>query len=198
MRLFFILLSTLISNIAMAQEVSTKKVVLEDMGNVGYRITDAQILVDWVTSGIRPRVGRENIMYEGLLKSKKDLQRRLGRTETHDAQSKEIERLEAFAKQAKVWLKARFGKDKRGHWVEVSCRPEAKKTKKFTDKKRFYDKRFASLKPKVTQAMATFCAQLLPLGQASNASSATSSQRPGQGPKVTPRKPKKWLPPQRR
>ena len=92
MRLFFILLSTLISNATMAQEASTK-VVLEDMGNVGYRITDAQILVDWVTSGIRPRVGRENIMYEGLLKSKKDLQRRLGRTETHDAQSKEIESL---------------------------------------------------------------------------------------------------------
>jgi len=197
MRLFLTLLLTLISGAVVAQE-GPKKVVLEDMGNVGYRITDAQMLVDWVTSGIRVRVGRENMMYEGLLKSKKDLQRRLGRTETHDAQSKEIERLEAFAKEAKVWLKARFGKDKKGHWVEISCRPQAKNTKKFTDKKRFYGKQFVSLKPKVTQAMATFCAKLLPIGQVLNGTTAAPFQAPGHGAKAKPQKPKKWLPPQRR
>ena len=52
-------------------------------------------------------------MYEGLLKSK-DLQRRLGKTESHDAQSQEIKRLETFAAQAQVWVRARFGKDKKG------------------------------------------------------------------------------------
>ena len=128
MRLFLILLFTLISNAVMAQS-GTTKVVVEDMGNVGYRITDAQLLVDWVTSGLRPRVERTNVMYEGLLKSKKDLQRRLGKTESHDAQSQEIKRLETFAAQAQVWVRARFGKDKKGHWVELTCRPQAKKPK---------------------------------------------------------------------
>ena len=57
---------------------SPTKVVLEDMGNVGFRISDAQSLANWVSNALAKRVGHDNVAYEGLLKSKKDLARRLG------------------------------------------------------------------------------------------------------------------------
>ena len=110
------------------------KVVLEDMGNVGFRISDAQSLANWVSNSLAKRVGHENVAYEGLLKSKKDLARRLGNTEIHPTQAADIQRLEAFVKEAQVWVKARFGKDKKGHWVDLSCRSSQDKTQKTKEK----------------------------------------------------------------
>ena len=197
MRVYIILLFTLISIPSFAAPKEAK-VVLEDMGNVGYRISDAQAVINWVSSGLRPRVGRTNMIYEGLLKSKKDLKRRLGKTEIHGAQMEEIERLEAFSAQANVWLKAKFGKDKKGHWVEMSCRNKTQEKKKQAHKERLYAKKFKALEPLVAQSLKTFCSSLIPLAQVEfkaepkpNAQAAPST--------VPVRKPKpKWVAPQRR
>jgi hypothetical protein len=197
MRVYTILLFTLISLSSHAGPKEAK-VVLEDMGNVGYRISDAQALINWVASGLRPRVGRTQMIYEGLLNSKKDLQRRLGTTENQSAQMEEIERLEAFTAQANVWFKAKFGKDKKGHWVEMTCRNKKSKGKKTIEKERIYAKKFKALEPLVAQSLKTFCSKLIPLAQVEIETGPKLPQQPSEG--TAPlRKPKpKWLPPQRR
>jgi hypothetical protein len=197
MRICLVLILTLISVPSHAGPKEAK-VVLEDMGNVGYRISDAQALINWVASGLRPRVGRTNMIYEGLLKSKKDLQRRLGTTENQSAQMEEIKRLEAFSAQADVWLKARFGKDKKGHWVELTCRNKKSKEKKTTEKERIYAKKFKALETLVAQSLKTFCSKLIPLAQVEIKTGPDLPKQPSEG-AVPLRKPKpKWLPPQRR
>ena len=189
-------LLTLISPSLIWAQGSTK-VVLEDMGNVGFRISDAQSLANWVSSSLGKRVGHENVAYEGLLKSKKDLARRLGNTEIHPTQAADIQRLEAFVKEAQVWVKARFGKDKKGHWVDLSCRSSQDKTQKPKEKKRFYAKTFHELQPAIRTALADFCSTLIP--KAGTPPVVVTPVKPT-GILPTQKRPtkEKWLPPTRR
>ena len=180
---------------------SGPKVVLQDMGNVGFRISDAQSLANWVSNGLAQRVGHENVAYEGLLKSKKDLARRLGNTEIHPTQAADIERLEAFVQGAQVWVKARFGKNKKGHWVDLSCRKSPGKKRKATEEKRLYAATFHDLQPAVRESLRTFCSALLPSSPAVPARAQPGSAAPGRADPLPPKKPaapKKWLPPTRR
>ena len=191
-----IVITTLISSsISLSQ--SPTKVVLEDMGNVGFRISDAQALANWVSNALAKRVGHDNVAYEGLLKSKKDLARRLGNTEIHPTQAADIQRLEAFVKDAEVWVKARFGKNKKGHWVDLSCRGSKAKGQKAKEKKRLYAKTFHDLQPLVRTTLADFCGDLIPKVGAAPARTTSPANPALLPPKATPKK-QKWLPPTRR
>jgi hypothetical protein len=110
----------------------------------------------------------------------------------------EIERLEAFSAQANVWLKARFGKDKKGHWVEMSCRAQATKKKKKAHKERLYAKSFKALEPMVAQTLKTFCSSLIPLAQVEMKTGPKPTAQPSKA-NAPVKKPKpKWVAPQRR
>ena len=174
---------------------SPTKVVLEDMGNVGFRISDAQSLANWVSNALAKRVGHDNVAYEGLLKSKKDLARRLGNTEIHPTQAADIQRLEAFVKEAQVWVKARFGKNKKGHWVTV-VGPNPAKDKR-QRKKRLYANTFHDLQPLVRTALTDFCGALIPKVAPAPARAPNTGNPALLPPKPTPKK-QKWLPPTRR
>ena len=193
--LFLVGLALISTSISWAQ--APTKVVLEDMGNVGFRISDAQSLANWVSNSLAKRVGHDNVAYEGLLKSKKDLARRLGNTEIHPTQAADIERLEAFVKEAKVWVRARFGKNKKGHWIDLSCRAGQVKGQKAKEKKRLYAKTFQELQPLVRTTLANFCAELIPkVGPAVGRPPNTGN--PALLPPRPPAKKQKWLPPTRR
>ena len=166
-----------------------------------FEFRDAQSLANWVSNGLAQRVGHENVAYEGLLKSKKDLARRLGNTEIHPTQAADIERLEAFVQGAQVWVKARFGKNKKGHWVDLSCRKSPGKKRKATEEKRLLRGHFSRLatgRPRKPPNLAAHCCPRLP---AVPARAQPGSAAPGRADPLPPKKPaapKKWLPPTRR
>ena len=193
--LIIITLTLISASISWSQ--SPTKVVLEDMGNVGFRISDAQSLANWVSNALAKRVGHDNVAYEGLLKSKKDLARRLGNTEIHPTQAADIQRLEAFVKEAQVWVKARFGKNKKGHWVDLSCRAQPGKGQKPKEKKRLYANTFHDLQPLVRTALTEFCGTLIPKVAPAPARAPSNGNPALLPPKPTPKK-QKWLPPTRR
>jgi hypothetical protein len=103
-------------------------VVLEEMGRVGFRIADAQAVAESILRALRPRVGRDGIVYAGVAKSQAELQRMLGKgVETPEIQQQKLDYFKAAEGNASWLLRARFGIDKKAikaqrHWITVSCR----------------------------------------------------------------------------
>jgi hypothetical protein len=140
------------------------QVVVEDMGNVGFRIADAQAFAERTVTGLRKRLGgNETVIYEGLLKSAKDMKRRLAGSET-SLQDEQIDYYKAAAQAAQWRVKVRFGKKKGKHWVTATCwrSKDGKRKGKQVESQTWRDKRLDTLKATFAKEVMTFCLEIDP------------------------------------
>jgi hypothetical protein len=174
-------------------------VLLEELTDVGFRIADAQGVAETVQRAIRKRVGRDGIVYGGVAKSQRELQKMLGQgVETPAIQQKKLDYFKAAEENATWLLRARFGVSKKGpkdkkHWITLSCRKRGADPKSPIEEKRVEAATFVDAKAALDAAMPTFCMQIpsteqLPM---EGVAPATPAEPPGLRKKV----PKPWSPP---
>ena len=134
------------------------RVVLEDMGDVGIRIADAQALATDTLTQLRKRLGQEAVLYEGLVKSKLQMRKRLGRRSQTRQQKAELKHLEACAELAPYRVRIRFGKKRKKEFLEMECRlSNAKKPLATRNMDALY---FEDIRERLNEAMPDFCPQL--------------------------------------
>jgi hypothetical protein len=174
-------------------------VLLEELTDVGFRIADAQGVAETVQRAIRKRVGRDGIVYGGVVKSQRELQKMLGQgVETPAIQQKKLDYFKAAEDNATWLLRARFGTSKKGpkdkkHWITVSCRKRGGDPKSPIEEKRVEAATFVDAKAALDAAMPTFCMQIPSMEQlpVEGVTPATPAEPPGLRKKV----PKPWSPP---
>lgn len=163
--------------------------VVEDMGKVGFRIADAKSLAERTTTAFRKRLGRDAVIYEGLLTHAKDMKRRLKGTETA-IQDEQIAYYAGAAKHAQWRVKVKFGKKRGKHWITASCfRADGGKRKgKAVERRTWKAKRFDDVRETFAKELKVFCLEADPPKKA---------EEPA--PISKPKKKKAWsLPPMRR
>lgn len=133
------------------------RVVLEDLGNVGLRISDAQALAGDVMTGLRKRLGQDAVVFEGTLASNLKMKRMLGANAESQIQDEQIAYLKAALEKAAFRVRVRFGKTKKEHWVTLSCRNNGAAVKSTLEDKRFTGATFASARAAMNEALPTFC-----------------------------------------
>jgi hypothetical protein len=172
-------------------------VVVDDAGDVGLRIADAQSIHELVIARLRKRLGNDAVAYEGARKNAEQMKRMLGpraETQIQDAQLA----WHAAAAAAAPWrVRVRFGQKKSEHWITVACRKAADEGKKPVEEKRFVAASFAAAREAVDAGLDAFCLAL----------PATATAIPVEATKPAPgeipglrRKPaaQPWTPPPRR
>ena len=138
-------------------------VVVEDMGNVGFRISDAQIVAETVLTPLKKRVGQQAAMFEGVLKSSQQMKRMLGPTvEGAGPQDAQLKHYTA-CRDASPWrVKASFGGPQKGkskkHWIDVTCRK--KDADAVVDKVHVEGDTFVLARDELQKAMGGFCMQI--------------------------------------
>ena len=134
------------------------RVVLEDMGNVGIRIADAQALATDALTQLRKRLGQEEVLYEGLLKSKLQMRKRLGRRSLTRQQKAQIKYLEACMELAPYRVRLRFGKKRKREFLKMECR--LANAKKALAKRKMTARYFEDIRARLNEAIPDFCPQL--------------------------------------
>lgn len=138
-------------------------VVVESFENVGFRISDAQVVAETVLVPLKKRVGQQAAMYEGVLKSAEQMKKMLGPTaEGAGPQETQLAHYTA-CREASPWrVKASFGLAGKGkakkHWIEVACRKKGAET--VVDKARVEGESFVLARDALHKAMDTFCMQI--------------------------------------
>lgn len=138
-------------------------VMVEDMGDVGFRISDAQAVAESVVAPLKKRVGGQAAFYEGVLKAAQSMKRMLGPTvEGAASQDTQRQHYEACRDAAPWRIKATFGSPKKGkskkHWIEVTCRK--KDGDVVVDQRRVEGDTFVLARDELHKAMGTFCMQI--------------------------------------
>lgn len=155
--------------VAASQPRSRCLVVLDDMGAVGLRITDAQALAQIVLDGLRQRVGVDRATYGGLAASARAMKQMLAGTGSPtEVQDKQIAEYEACEKAASWRVRARFGVKGKKHWVTLTCRSTAK-GEKVLDEARFEGATFAEARDQAARAIRTFCFEIPPAPRSATA-----------------------------
>lgn len=176
-----LLAAPLQSDPASGADPASCRVVLEDLGNLGLRISDGQAVATDVMTGLRQRLGDDAVIFEGTLTGKLKMKKMLGPSGEAQIQEDQIAYLKAATKQAPFRVSVRFGKKKSGHWIELAC-----KNKEGTaplEKKRFEAASFGKARAEMNAALPDFCPLLAP---------ATAA------PETTTKPKKEWsLPPRR-
>lgn len=175
-------------------------VVVDDAGNVGLRIADAQSAHEAVVTALRKRLGTDAVVYEGSRKNAEQMKRMLGASSETSIQDEQLKYYDAAMKAAPWRVKVRFGQKKGEHWITLSCRKTAadkdKDDKNVVEEKRFTGKTFVAAKEAMDKALPEFCgalpttATLIPVeGQA---------PKPGEVPGLRKKELKPWTPPPKR
>lgn len=96
--------------------------VVEDMGDVGLRISDAQVVAEAAVMGFKKRLGNDAVQYEGVYKNAAEMKRRLGPGAENALQDAQLAYYEACLKAAPHRVKVTFGKKASKHFVSATCR----------------------------------------------------------------------------
>lgn len=186
-------------------------VILDDMGDVGFRISDAQVVADAVLQAFRKRVGFESAHYAGVAASAAAMKKLLNTPEGAGPQEAQLAWFKECEQSAPWRLRARFGTEKAAkkgparHWVTVSCRragggPATGKADG-VEEKRFEGATFLEARDALAAAMPGFCPLIagrteIPLEGAPAASAPPADAGPVGISKKKAAKP--WTPPPRR
>ena len=178
------------------------QVVVENLGNFGFRISDAQAVAEAVISSLRKRLGQDAVVYEGARAAAAEMKKLLGPSAETQIQDTQLAYYDAAEKNAPFRVVARFGKDKGkggSHFITVACRKAGTDPKRSLDEKRFTGKTFLQARDALQQGLPSFCPALtapmaLPIEGATRPD-GTPLQPPGLH-KPTPNK--DWTPPPRR
>lgn len=157
-----LLLSLLLSTPAQAHpatgaDPAKVRVVLDEPGNVGLRISDAQALATDVMTELRKRMGQEAVVFEGTLAGNLKMKKLLGPNAESQIQDEQIAYLKAAIEKARFRVRVRFGKAKGQHWVTLSCRNNGAEPKNVLEEKRFTAASFAKARAAMNEALPAFC-----------------------------------------
>jgi hypothetical protein len=167
-------------------------VVVDDAGEVGLRIADAQSAHEAVVTALRKRLGTEAVVYEGSRKNAAQLKKMLGTSAETTIQDEQLRYYDAAITAAPWRVKVRFGQRKGEHWITLSCRTVASVT--VAEEKRFVGKTFLAAKEAMDKALPEFCgalpttATLIPVER----------QGPGAIPGIRKKELTPWSPPPKR
>ena len=171
-------------------------VILDGMGDVGFRISDAGIVADGVITEIRKRVGFDGAQYAGVAESAAALKKMLATPEGGGPQEEKLAWFKVCEANAPWRIKARFGTGKKGsvpHWLTVSCRKQGETV--VVDERRFEGKSFLAARDALLAGMPTFCGAIPSVGVIP----VEQSVRPGELHGMSKKKePKPWTAPPRR
>ena len=176
-------------------------VVVEDAGNVGLRISDAQAAHEAVVTVLRKRMGSDAVVYEGAQKNAVTMKRMLGSRSETTIQDDQLSYHAAAAKAAPWRVRVRFGqkvgaKKSGEHWITVGCRKAADKPTGPVEEIRFVGKNFVEAKEKLDAALPGFCMQLP--STATSLPDESKPAAPGEIPGLHKKTIKPWTPPPRR
>jgi hypothetical protein len=180
------------SLIASLGDPSRCLVVVDDAGEVGLRIADAQSAHEAVVTALRKRLGTDAVVYEGSRKNAAQLKKMLGTSAETTIQDEQLRYYDAAITAAPWRVKVRFGQRKGEHWITLSCRTVASVT--VAEEKRFVGKTFLAAKEAMDKALPEFCgalpttATLIPVER----------QGPGAIPGIRKRELTPWSPPPKR
>lgn len=181
-------------------------VILEDMGPVGFRISDAQVVADALLTGLRKRVGFDGAHYEGVAASAAAMKKLLATPEGAGPQEAQLAWFEKCEEHAPWRVRARFGTASKGaqrHWISVTCRKKGAdadpKKGALLDEQRFQGATFLEARDALAAALSGFCPALvgavqLPI-EGATPPPAEDAAPPGLRKK---KQPKAWVPPPRR
>jgi hypothetical protein len=141
-----------------AERARAVVVIVDDVGNVGLRIADAQQLTESVVSHLRKRLGEDAVLYEGAKKSMAALKRMLGPNSETPLQDDQIAVFDLAEQTAPFRAAIRFGKKKSQHFAEVTCRKRAEKQP--VDVARGTGATFQAARAALVEELAAFCLQL--------------------------------------
>jgi hypothetical protein len=170
-------------------------VILDGMGDVGFRISDAGMIADGVITAVRQRVGFDGAQYAGVAEAAAAMKKLLATPEGGGPQQEKLAWFKACEHNAPWRIKARFGTAKRrGHWVTVSCRQQDGGV---VEEKRFEGKTFLAARDAMVAGMPTFCGAIPSIGvvPVEPTTAPTAPYVPGLS---KPKEPKPWTPPPRR
>ncbi|MCP4502597.1 MAG: hypothetical protein GY822_21835 [Deltaproteobacteria bacterium] len=174
------------------------KVIIDDIGDVGFRISDGQQLIEQISKHFRERVGRRGVIYEGRLNAAEKMKRMLNGSENEISETK-MTYLRAAMANAKHRVHIRFGAKKGKQWIELTCfKVASSKKRKPLDKLRVTGTNFLGTFAEVKTKLPGFCIEV-----AGKAAVTTEKNAGAAKTKWTPsssrNKPKgKWKPPPRR
>lgn len=209
-----VLLGVLVGAVpALAQAVSAPAmsdpgkvvVIIDDAGDVGIMISNAQLAHEMMIESLRKRLGRDGVAYEGQRKNAATMKRMLGSNAETTIQDTQLAWFDKAMKAAPWRVRVRFGQKKGQHWVTATCRKAGDKvdTKEgaVVDTATGTGKTFVEAKDALGAKLSTFCLALpapapttqLPI---EGTSTATPDAVPGLQKKKEPTK--TWTPPPRR
>lgn len=142
---------------ATGADASKVRVVLEETGNVGLRISDAQALATDVMNGLRKRMGEDAVVFEGTLAGNLKLKKLLGPNAESQIQDEQIAYLQAAMEKARFRVRLRFGKAKNEHFITLSCRNNGADPKSALEEKRFTGATFAKARQAMNEGLPSFC-----------------------------------------
>lgn len=183
-------------------------VVVDDAGNVGLRIADAQSAHEAVVTSLRKRLGTEAVVYEGSRKNAATMKKMLGGSAETQIQDSQLAYYDAAMKAAPWRVKVRFGQKKSEHWITVACRKRsalsdvgdqkagAPPKENLVEEKRFTGKNFLAAKEAMDKALPDFC-QALPV-TATLIPVEGQPAKPGEVPGLRKKELKPWAPPPKR
>jgi hypothetical protein len=176
-------------------------VVVDDAGDVGLRISDAQISHELVITALRKRLGQDAVAYEGTKKNAAKLKQMLGKGAETGVQDAQLSWFDAVEKSAPWRVKVRFGTKKGEHFVKATCRKRSDDGDvaggKDVDEKVGRGKNFAAAKDDLAAQLAAFCPGLPDAASAIPIEGATSTT-PATPPGMKKKEIKPWTPPPRR
>jgi hypothetical protein len=174
------------------------------MGDVGFRISDAQIVAEAVVKELRKRLGHDAVAFEGTFRSAESMKRLLNAPEATTPQQAQLEWFQKCQANALWRVRPQFGISKGKQFVSVQCKK--KETKDVVDEKRVEGKTFNDARDAFVAILPTWCTAMAPSTSTSTSSSGIvgpgdiPNERADAGPvgmhKQEP--PKPWTPPPRR
>ncbi|MBM4280152.1 MAG: hypothetical protein FJ137_05150 [Deltaproteobacteria bacterium] len=186
-------------------------VVVEDAGDVGFRISDAQAAHELVITRLRKRLGNDAVVYEGARKSAEQMKKMLGANAETTIQDAQLRYYDDAARAAPWRVRVRFGQKTGEHWITMACRRADSEAKKHVEERRFTGASFLAARDAAAAGLDHFClalpatAALAPVEAAPGPGAAGRGPGagPGDGPGVVPGLRKKpapapWTPPPRR
>lgn len=154
------------------------RVILDDMGAVGYRISDAQMLAETTMSEMQKRLGYGGIVYAGTVKNAHKMKRMLGPSAETQLQDDQIEYHRRAEAAATHRIRVRFKKKKGQHHITVTCRKQGDAPGKVIEKKVFTGQKFREVRQSLAEGLPGFCTDIVAApGMGARPAAATGGQR---------------------
>ncbi len=176
-------------------------VIVDDAGDVGLRISDAQMAHETVIAALRKRLGNDAVAYEGEKKNAATMKKMLGPAAETTIQDARLTWFDAAEKAAPWRVRVRFGAKKGQQFIRLTCRKASDKADHVVDERVGAGKNFVAARDDLAAHIGEFCLALPdPKGASSIPIEGANSAKPNEPPGMhkKPKQTKTWTPPPRR